>query len=97
MHLVMIRICRRGSVINTAVGGLRNIEGRGPVCVVALLMCNHDFGRVPGVSHKIEPLHVWYGTQGQPMHGHRGEEVNLSTTAPTLTKGLKLGIGVPAV
>ena len=44
MRWVTIRMRRRGSVINT-VGGLRNLEGRGYVCVVALLMRNRDFDR----------------------------------------------------
>ena len=95
MLLVMIQICRRGSVVNMAVGGLRNFWGRGRVCVVALLMCSHDFGRILAVSHKIELLQMLYGTQGQSMHGHREEKVNLSTAAQILAKGLKLGIGVP--
>ena len=48
-----------------------------------------------GVPHKIELLHVWNGTQGQAMYSPREEEVNLSTTAQILAKGLKSSIGVP--
>ena len=72
----------------------RNFGGRGRVCVVALLMCSHDFGRILAVSHKIELLCMWYGTQGQAMHGLREEKENLSTAAQIVAKGLKFGIGV---
>jgi len=47
MLLVMTQMGLRGSVIN-AVGGLRNFEGRGYVCVVTSLMRDHDLGRILG-------------------------------------------------
>ena len=33
-----------------AVGGLRNLEGRGRACVVTSLMWNHDFSKLLGYS-----------------------------------------------
>ena len=48
-----------------------------------------------GVSHEIELLHMWHGTQGKVMHGPREEKEKLSTTAQIVAKGLKSSIGVP--